>query len=277
VNHRIEPSSLVSRAASFRQNGRAASWAAALLVAIGVFSHAPAQAPAEPFKFEDYLIAPLRVHLLASPSQPALCTTLAKADIERIMGKVNRVWSQAGICFYVESVLTEEPRALERAEPPAEDDLRAMLGYIPEAGYRADLFNVYYLKRFSVNGVYLRRAIFVQDKAALRPVEGGIDEPIPRVTSHELGHALGLPHRQDTFNLMASGTTGTTLNAAEIESTRKKAGTISWFSRAPEMLAKADALQADGKADEARALYGQLSALPLEGEPLARIRAETGK
>jgi len=50
--------------------------------------------------------------------------------------------------------------------------------------------HIYYIKQFGANGVFLGRAIFVKDTAALRPVEGGIDEPLPRVTSHELGHAL---------------------------------------------------------------------------------------
>ncbi len=66
----------------------------------------------------------------------------------------------------------------------------------------------------------------VQDTAELRPVAGGIDEPIPRVTAHELGHALGLSHRQDRTNLLASGTTGTLLNTAEVAMARRKARTL---------------------------------------------------
>jgi predicted Zn-dependent protease len=56
----------------------------------------------------------------------------------------------------------------------------------------------------------------------LREVPGGLDEPLPRVTSHEIGHALGLEHRQDTTNLMQSGTTGFSLNEAEIATARGK-------------------------------------------------------
>jgi hypothetical protein len=67
---------------------------------------------------------------------------------------------------------------------------------------------------------------FVQETATLHEVEGGIDEPVPRVTAHELGHALGLQHRQNRTNLLASGTTGTLLNAKEVATARDGAGKI---------------------------------------------------
>ena len=65
--------------------------------------------------------------------------------------------------------------------------------------------------------------MIVKDVPLLREVPDGVDEPIPRVTSHELGHALGLVHRQDLTNLMASKTTGFSLNAEEIRIAREHA------------------------------------------------------
>lgn len=44
-----------------------------------------------------------------------------------------------------------------------------------------------------------------------------------RTTAHEICHQLSLPHRQDSTNLMASGTTGWTLNEAEIKAVRNTA------------------------------------------------------
>ena len=94
----------------------------------------------------------------------------------------------------------------------------------PAATRQRSGLHVYYVHELPPNGVYLGQNVcFVKETAKLRAVEGGIDEPLPRVTAHELGHGLGLPHRQDTTNLMASGTTGTLLNAAEVAIARGRA------------------------------------------------------
>ena len=53
-----------------------------------------------------------------------------------------------------------------------------------------------------VNGVYAGKDYaIVQETASLRPVEGGIDEPIPRVTAHELAHAWQSFHAPSTQSL----------------------------------------------------------------------------
>jgi hypothetical protein len=180
------------------------------------------------FAPQDWLTAPVRVHLLSSRDTPALHTTLSESDVARIFAKANKVWAQAGIQFRVESIVREEARA---PEADAENPLDEVAARAPAESRARDAFNVYFVKELPVNGFFTRRGMFVKDTASLREVEGGIDEPIPRVMSHEIGHAFTLPHRQDRTNLMQSGTTGMLLNEAEIEQARSAAAAMPWIER----------------------------------------------
>jgi hypothetical protein len=164
----------------------------------------------------------------------------------------------------------------EAAVPPkyanaVTGSLRSLPDLIPPDSYGPEQFNVYFVKEFQVNGVYIERAIFVKDTSSLRAVPGGIAEPLPRVTSHELGHAHGLAHRQDTTNLMASGTTGTSLNVEEIENARTRAEKMIRFVSAPHILEKADAYFDSERRGEACELYRRLRELPLDESSLSRI------
>ena len=248
-------------------------------------SLAPA-AGAPEFGFQDFLLVPVRIHLLSSADNPALRTTLTGGDVERILQKVNRVWAPAGIQFFMESLVCEPAAPSKNQEEPnptkrAPAGLDAMLDHMPPATRCGEAFNIYYIKSFEVNGVFFGKpeAIFVKDTASLRTVEGGIDEPLPRVTSHELGHAFSLIHRQDTFNLMASGTTGTSLNEQEIRQARESASKRPWIQSAKTWQEKAAALETDGKGADALAVYQKLAALPLDAAPevqSARVKAKTG-
>ena len=165
---------------------------------------------------------PVRVHLVQSEAMPAMHTTLVEADIRRIFGKVNTVWGQAGIRFEIESIGPTHALA-----PPPEVRLKPeferVASMIPKERLSAEAIDVFYVKDVKPNGFFHAGLVVVKDTAALKAVPGGLDEPLPRVTSHELGHLLGLPHRQETTNLMQSGTTGFSLNESEITTARANA------------------------------------------------------
>ena len=182
---------------------------------------------ATPPPTSEFVIVPLRVHILTADGLPEVDCKLTDDDIRRIIGKVNLVWSAAGVHWGLDSIVHEPAAKQERFRTLRDDNenkpipLEAFRLLAPESSRAKDGLNVYYIHNFSVNGVYLgNHTAFVQETAKLHEVEGGIDEPLPRVTAHELGHSLGLPHRQARTNLLASGTTGTTLNAAEVEKAR---------------------------------------------------------
>jgi hypothetical protein len=185
---------------------------------------------------------PVRVHLVQSDTMPDMHTTLTEADVRRIFGKVNAVWAQAGIHFEIESIGPTQAIAL-KPELRDQSEFVQVKAMIPNERLSPTAIDVCYVKKVRPNGFYYGEPVVVKDTAALKEVPGGLDEPLPRVTSHEIGHALGLRHRQETTNLMASGTTGFSLNEAEIATARAKAQERlekSDAPGAPEPPAKAD-------------------------------------
>ena len=221
----------------------------------------------EPPPYEEFVIIPVRVSLLSSADLPeADCHLLTDDDIRRIFGKVNAIWHKAGVHMALESI-RREPAARQAKFKLARDldgPARANLGLfrllVPEADKDFEGLRVYYLHKFPVNGVWMGDGFaIVQETARLRPVPGGIDEPIPRVTAHELGHALGLGHRQDETNLLASGTTGTLLTAREVERARAHAAKTPGARTVP---ALRQAARDEADKTRARQLWTWLADLP---------------
>ena len=203
------------------------------------------------FAYEDYQIVPVRVHLLRAPDGHSAGTKLKPEDVERIFRKANGIWHKAGVHLWVETVRDEQADidAMQKSEKSANPEI--LLPIRPKASLAPGMFHVYYIGDMPPNGIYIRRdGIFVKENAMLRKVEGGIDEPLPRVTAHELGHGMSLPHRQDNTNLLASGTTGTSLNDAEIEKVRQTISTFTWVKSVSEFLKETEKLK-EGKPDVA--------------------------
>ena len=264
-----------------------------LAVAIVAFSQrARGDEPAKPAevasppRYETFLVIPLRVHILSADELPDVDCKLRDEDATRILGKVNGIWNKAGIHWGLDALVREPAAEAARFKRAHELDGPRNLGLykllVPDSSRAGVGMHVYYIHKFAVNGVWLGGGTaFVQETARLRPVEGGIDEPVPRVTSHELGHALGLPHRENRTNLLASGTTGTTLNTAEIEMARAKARTIEGVKTVADFKTEAEAAEASGDRARARAVWTWLGQIPDCGdapkEALARLDEKTGR
>ncbi len=183
------------------------------------------------FAYGEFLVVPVRVHILQCDKAEALHCRLREDDVRRVFGKANRIWNMGGIAFHLESIVTEDAAHTDAFD---ESLLESFKSTRPAKSAVPGMIHVFYVHKLPTNGVFMGRdSIFVKDTAALREVKGGVDEPIPRVTSHEIGHAMGLPHRQNTINLMASGTTGWSLNDEEIDAVRGWAAKQDWILTPP--------------------------------------------
>ena len=135
--------------------------------------------------------------------------------------------------------------------------------------------DVYYLHKFSVNGVYLGdRMAFVQETARLRPVPGRIDEPLPqghRARARPRPRPAAPPGPDQPPGL---GQQRHDLNPEEVARARSRAEATPGSIAVPEIRKKADEAQARGDQAEARKLLGWLAELPGEGADEARRKLQ---
>jgi hypothetical protein len=244
--------------------------ATSLVLAIGIATVAEApQGPrpgAPPPAAAAFLIVPLRVHILTSRDLKLADCKLRDADITRIVGKLNTIWSKAGLYFGLESIVREPAAQTERFRQlvelkKGEIGLLDYLTLLPKAGRGTDGFHAFFFHELPMNGASLvDDIVIVTEQARLNPVKGGIDEPIPRVLGFSIGVALGLEARREPeTSLLAMGTTGIDLSASDIDSARRVAKTVTGVMTIDETQKAAAAAQAAGQADRAKRLRARLA------------------
>jgi hypothetical protein len=160
---------------------------------------------------------PLRVFIIDDADG---ARSSSRTEIERIFDRVREIWAPAGIGFDLIAVerLEVESAALDAL---ARGDLGGFAASVPEAVEASTTSLVgFYASDIGVpNGVTPTgtTAFFVTDDPSVH------DE---RVSSHEIGHILGLQHVAPLDRLMASGVNGMQLVDDEIATARSTAETI---------------------------------------------------
>jgi len=142
---------------------------------------------------------------------PDISTHRTEADLREILERMNAIWSQAGIRLeLVTAESVEVPEAM----------LRGMLAGDLRPFFRAMGRGIALPEPSTINGFYVRR---VGGPNGINPFQSRtffvIDEPSVfdrRVSSHEVGHMLGLHHvLDDPGRLLYSGTNGMSLTEDE--------------------------------------------------------------
>ena len=106
----------------------------------------PPPAALKPPAFDEFVVIPLRVHILRSSDLPDVDCGLTDADIRRVLGKVNGIWHQAGVHWGLESLVRETAARQDRFKKALEDDPEDRLDVfrllIPEESRLADGIDV---------------------------------------------------------------------------------------------------------------------------------------
>jgi hypothetical protein len=233
-------------------------------------------AGAQEIPAEQFVIVPLRVHVLMAPDIDKANCKLTDADIARVAGHINGIWNKASIHFGVESIVHEEVEQQERFRitnelgggDTGEGEIRLLL---PRASRTFDGVHVYYFHELPYNSSFVGDdTVFAREAPQLRQVKGGSDDAVARVTARALGNLLGLTGDPEPRNLMGNGTTGILLDDSQAEAARKIARTIRGVATEADVRQAAEAAEARGDATVAHRLRSWLAEVPIRAATDAR-------
>ncbi len=156
-------------------------------------------------------------------SKSPLSSQRTLAELDDIVASMQAIWDQAGIELLISTIT--------RIEAPPQ--VLADLGRGETAGFLNGMYSgtIDVPDPGSINGFYVRSLGRINGVAPLGTRTFLVtDEPSvhdARVSSHEIGHILGLHHAtDDSDRLMFSGTNGVALSEAEIGTARYTANGI---------------------------------------------------
>jgi hypothetical protein len=189
------------------------------------------RAQAQVLSEDQFVIIPLRVHILTAQEIDAVNCKLTDADVARVIGHVNDIWHRAGVHFGLESVVREPAEQVERfratIEARGRDPGEELQMLLPRSSRTCDGLHVYFFHQLPYNAAFVGDdTVLASETAELRRIKGGADDAVARVTAHALGNALGLPNHTDPRSLMGGGTSGVALNASQGEAARLVAKTL---------------------------------------------------
>jgi hypothetical protein len=243
----------------------------------GELAQERAQAPAA----DQFLIVPLRIHVLKTPKLELADCKLGDGDVTKVVRNLNSIWGKAGIFFGIESIVHEPAAQPDRFRLLIELNegqigLSEFQLLLPKQSRLFDGVHAFFFHELPFNGAYLGEdSAIVQEGAALNAVAGGIDDPMARVLGHCYGRMFGLRVRNEpATSLLAMGTNGRDLDSGEVERARRVARTITGVLTVADLRKAAALAEGAGRAEQAKVLKSWLDAIPGAAGPDAKKECE---